>query len=40
MKDNERQDRFLVEEMLHHAEVLAAVARDGKAKLDSSATNR
>ncbi len=40
MKDNERQDRFLVQEMLRHAEVLAAVAREGKATLDSSATNR
>jgi len=40
VKDNERRDRFLVEEMLRHAEVLAAVARDGKATLDSSATNR
>jgi uncharacterized protein with HEPN domain len=40
VKDNERRDRFLVDQMLSQTEVLATIARDGKTALASAATSR
>lgn len=40
MKDEETRDRYLVDEMLRHLEVLAEVVRGGKPALASNAVTR
>ncbi len=40
MKESEQRDRFLVDEMLRHGEVLAAIVRKGKEFLLSDAPSR
>ncbi len=40
MKEKEHRDRFLVDEMLGHAEVLATLVRSGKAALKSDVPSR
>ncbi len=40
MKESEQRDRFLVDEMLRHGEVLATIVRDGKDSLLSNAPSR
>lgn len=40
MKESEQRDRFLVDEMLRHAEVLASVVRRGKDSLTTEPTDR
>jgi uncharacterized protein with HEPN domain len=40
VKETEQRDRFLVDEMLSHAEVLISIVRKGKSLLTSDATSR
>jgi uncharacterized protein with HEPN domain len=40
VKDREQRDRFLVDGMLRHGEVLAAIVRDGKDSILSNAPSR
>ena len=40
MKDSARRDRFLVDEMLSHAEVVAANVRKGRDVFETDATTR
>lgn len=40
MKDSARRDRFLVQEMLRHAEVIAAGAGKGRSVFDKDASTR
>ena len=40
MKENEQRDRFLVDQMLAHTEVLAGIVRNGKAALAVDTVSR
>jgi uncharacterized protein with HEPN domain len=40
LKPESRRDRFLVDEMLRHAEVMAAVVRKGRASLEEDSLTR
>ena len=40
MKDNPRRDRFLVDEMLNHADVIGANVRKGRDVFETDATTR
>lgn len=40
MKDSDRRDRFLIDEMLNHADVIAANVRKGRDIFDTDPTTR